>query len=515
MCGSDVSALTIDDLRASVLSTRETFDANRGGRVISAGPRDGLNIVWIDSGGLTAEVEAALENAAQYVEAKFADPVTVEIYVSMIPLPEGIIGQTSSVYPAPPSWSTVRSRLVSDMDADDVIQDYLPLGSTIPVRYDGASDTVTNEDRCFFTKANYNATIGSLSGHSASMAFNSNFDFDYDPSNGVPANKMCFVSVVIHQVGHVLGFTSGVDFRTYDIEALDIYRFHATDGNPDTGDDFQTFPRSVAYMTPAITDLIVVEYPMSDGNPYGAGHWRLQSPPIGIMEPGPSYGESYYPEYFSEADAAAFDAIGWDYPVLPGPRLPAFPHDARKNRYISFLPNNDTLRVAFQIEMTDGPGAPGVIGWAGEPDGNGVCRFVGESSAHWADEWPAVVHVADCQIVPVAKYEIRATPDGANFSDLLEVSTIALPIPPPPKWWADIVGMKVGDTWQEPDRVVNMDDIQAAIQSFEGQASAPHWTWCDIADDGPDLVVNMTDVQMITLAFQGAEYPYPDPADCE
>ena len=70
------------------------------------------------------------------------------------------------------------------MDLDDVIQTYLPLGSTIPVRYDGSSAAVSNESRCFFTKANYQAAIGSASGYGATIALNTNYSWDYDPSNG-------------------------------------------------------------------------------------------------------------------------------------------------------------------------------------------------------------------------------------------------------------------------------------------------------------------------------------------
>ena len=516
MCGSDASNLTIEDLRAGVLRFHQASAANRTTRTLSGDPRSGLNIVWIDSGGLTPEVEAALEVAAQYVEAKFADPVTVQIYVSMISLPENIIGQCASVYiSTPPSWSTVRSGLVSDMDADDIIQSYLPL-SYIPVRYNGASSTVSNENRCYFTKANYNAAIGSASGHSASMAFNSNFDFDFDPSDGVPWNKMCFISVAIHEIGHSLGFTSGVDFRTFDIEALDIYRFQRTDGtedyNPDTYEEFQTAPRTVDYDTPnddANTDIIDHEWRMSDGNPAQASHWRQQYPQIGIMEPYQSKGETYYPEYFSEADVAAFDAIGWDYPALPPPTLPGFPDGVRKNRYISFVPNSGELSVAFQIEMTEGPGAPGVLGWAGAPGAEGVSRVVDDP--YYSDAWPAVVQVGDCKIVPVASYEVRSTTDGFNFSSAFATGTIYRP---GVKWWADIVGPKFVNTWTAPEGEVNFDDVQAAIQCFENLSDAPPWTWVDIADEGPDLVVNMHDVQMIILAFEGAEYPYSDPADC-
>src|SRR5207247_2988757 len=114
------------------------------------------------------------------------------------------------------------------MHHNDVIQNYLPSGSTIPVRYNGSSATVTNETRVFWTLANFRATVGSVSGAAADMIFSSNFNWDYDPSNGVSGYS--FQDVLIHETGHVLGFDSGIDFRINDIEAMDIYRFQRSNG---------------------------------------------------------------------------------------------------------------------------------------------------------------------------------------------------------------------------------------------------------------------------------------------
>jgi hypothetical protein len=195
---------------------------------------------------------------------------------------------------------------------------------------------------------------------------------------------------------------------------------------------------------------------------------------------------------------------------LPAPS----PHDARKNRYVSFVPNNPA-NIAFSVEMTASeyfPDSVGALGWVGEPDEAGVARVVDEP--FFSDAWPALVHVGDCKIVPVAAYEIRGTVDGTSFTEPLELATIARPEPGMPKWWADLVGLKVEGAWSPPDGFVNMDDIQAAIQAFEDTPGEPHWTWVDVADEGPDRVINMTDIQFIIFAFEGAGYPFSDPSDC-
>jgi hypothetical protein len=116
--------------------------------------------------------------------------------------------------------------------------------------------------------------------------------------------------------------------------------------------------------------------------------------------------------------------------------------------------------------------------------------------------------------VPRATYELRATADGIDFTSPLVVPTAAQPTSPPLKWWGDIVGMKAAGAWTAPDGFVNMDDIQAAVHTFETTLGAPHWTWVDVEDEIPNQVVNLTDVQFILLAFESAPYPFRDPADC-
>ena len=188
------------------------------------------------------------------------------------------------------------------------------------------------------------------------------------------------------------------------------------------------------------------------------------------------------------------------------------------NRYISFRPDNGVYNVAFQLEMTDGPGPAGVLGWVGEPfeagcpddcSGQIVARIVDEPVFRVWDE--NAVFVSDCGIVPDAWYSLSSTGDGTMFSEPLDTVRTVLK---PDKAWADVVGEKFINFWQPPDGFVNFDDIQATIQTFEKFEEAPPEYWVDIAVEVPDFVVNMTDVQMIVLAFEGGAYPYLEPMSC-
>lgn len=519
MCGSNTADLTIEDMRTHVQRIQAGFAEGRNDNPPAAASGAGLNIVWSIGGGLSAEAQTALETAAQYIEGQFGDPITVTILVQMINFGNpNIIGSTGSFFAGAPDWSTVRSALINDMDGDDTIQDFLPSGSTIPVRYNASSSTVTNETRVWFTKANFNAAIGASPGTAAQMSFNSQFNFDFDPSNGV--SGMDFQSVVVHEVGHALGFTSRTAFQDNDINALDIFRFQNTDGtgdyNPDTEVEFGTTARTVDFNNlndDVNSDLISAEYRMEDGSPWQASHFRQSV--SAIMDPTIAFGQTFFPNFFRTPDLNMFDAIGYDFPALPPPSVPPFPDGTPKNRYISFLPDNGDFETAFQVEITAGPGSLGVLGWAGEPDAEG--RSVIVDQAFYTADWTDPVHVGDCGIVPVATYEVRGIILGFDegnpdfFSSALEISTIPQPAL---KFWADSVGELVGSVWSGPNGVTNFQDVVAVLQTFSTVATAPPKTWADIHPETPNRIVNIDDVFNTILAFQGAQYPFSNPSDC-
>ena len=182
-----------------------------------------------------------------------------------------------------------------------------------------------------------------------------------------------------------------------------------------------------------------------------------------------------------------------------------------RNRYIWFAPPN-VGSLAFRVELTAStyfPDSLGILGWVGAPDTDGVSRVV--ATPFFDDSWPALVNVADCEIVPVAAYEIRPTPDGSSFGDPILTATIA---EPSPKKWADVVGIFNGVAWTGPNGTVNMDDVLAGVHTFKRAAGAPHWTWIDLGEEVPNAVVNFTDIQRIVQGFKAEPYPFSAPADC-
>ena len=338
--GSDLSATTPESFKKQMQDAHERFAGDTQRRIVSGDERSGLNIVFSCDASVPAAAVTALEQAAVYLEGLFSDPITVTVNINFAPLGSGILGGTSVYYTAtPPAWITTRADLVAGMDGDDYIQAFLPSGTTVPVRYDGSSATVTDENRCYFSLANYAAAIGSIVGASGATTFSNQMSWDYDPSNGVSGGAYCFQSVALHEVGHVLGFVSRAESwyqPNTDITAMDIYRFQRTDGandyNPDDVTEFGIRPRLVDYNNPSddqSSNLFTsvgadVEYQMSDGSPYQASHFR-QGYVSAIMQPAMSSGSTFYPNFYRAADIAMFDAVGWDYPPNAQPFTPSNP----------------------------------------------------------------------------------------------------------------------------------------------------------------------------------------------
>lgn len=320
---SNRAPMTVADLETMV-STHEADFADPSKVIIvdrkttgGTTPRVGLDVVFVLGGSVPAAAIPAFAAAEAYLESQFtADTMTVTVPVSFASLGAGIIGGTGSSY-GTASWASSRSLLVGGMDGTDTIHTSLPSGTTIPVRY--STGSTTNENRVFWTFANWKANGGTIAGNDASMQYSTNFPFDYDPSNGVTVNTISLQDVIIHETGHALGCTSGVDFRVNDIEAMDIFRFRRTDGasdfNPDTAAEFTARPRWCVFNNPnddVNFDDITSEIRFSDGSPWQASHWREQVPAIGIMDPAFSYGETFYPNFLRTTDITLFDALGYD-----------------------------------------------------------------------------------------------------------------------------------------------------------------------------------------------------------
>jgi hypothetical protein len=243
--------------------------------------------------------------------------------------------------------------------------------------------------------------------------------------------------------------------------------------------------------------------------------------------------------------------------VVP-PGLASSPHGSGKHRYLSIdTTTNVDQSVALKVELvsmrrcSDLPSractvdsdcdaaVPGSgtcvehadVGMAGpwwvqapqqEPLGciPGPCGaedwFARVDAAPYFDTWTlSTLHVGDCEMIPVASFEIRAClpPDGAICSDPLTIGTIAQPFVSPGFRgnYGDVAGTVVGTEFSPPDGITNVVDVSAYILTKQnyGTANTPqtHPTWVDLhgLGDGnpPQYILNVSDLGQILKAFAG------------
>jgi hypothetical protein len=164
------------------------------------------------------------------------------------------------------------------------------------------------------------------------IAFSSDFAFDFDPSNGIDSGSYDFVGVATHEIGHLLGFASSVDDYDYcgvtlncatansalsenqdAPTVLDLFRY-STDSGFGTRMDLSADSRNKYF---SIDGGATLGAQFATGVNFGDGrqasHWK-DSLGLGILDPTAATGELLA---ISRNDITALDVIGWD--VAPEP----------------------------------------------------------------------------------------------------------------------------------------------------------------------------------------------------
>ena len=333
---------------ASALDSDLVFSFTEGAGMAALRAGNAAEMALADS------VAAGFEAAADLWRMFLGDAVTVEVTIDFAPLGPGVLGGTSNSFVGT-TYSNVAAVLGADVTTardttatanlqpgpglDLIANDTDAPGAPRVRDNDGSANNVN----IVFPKANAKAMGFTVpAGPDASITFSSNFPFDFDRSDGIDFDKFDFIAVAAHEIGHALGFVSGVDI-------VDL----AGPSAPDFLDDAMTIPNtlkgadlntggvySVLDLFRLSEDSLDEASPPSNGavidgafagTPFfsidagttaealfstgrfngdgeQASHWK-DSLGIGLMDPTLTNGEL---GMITERDIRAFDAIGWD-----------------------------------------------------------------------------------------------------------------------------------------------------------------------------------------------------------
>ena len=319
-----------------------------------------LTFVLTYTAGTSAQAQAGFQAAANRWSSIFSDNATINLTVGTAALGAGILGRAGSVQTRY-SYAAFKTALLGDITSasDATAVANLDPGNSFGMMINRTSDNPNgsgsatpyldlagaNNETVRLTNANAKAlgltpTLGTNSlcvgNCDAGIQFSSNFAFDYDPSDGITAGQFDFIGIAMHEIGHALGFVSGVDildgnsppvrgpFAANDftfVSSLDLFRYSALSASQPGGViDWTADTRAKCFSIDGGTTLGAC---FSTGPNFGDGqqasHWK-DSLGLGIMDPTAGAGELLS---VSANDRMAFDVIGWNLavaaPAVPEP----------------------------------------------------------------------------------------------------------------------------------------------------------------------------------------------------
>lgn len=333
------------------------FLATCTGIVVGVVPAFGqLNFAITNQGSATEQMMNGFAEAAVLWSTRFSDPITINIRIRSAALPAGQIAGTSNFFD-PYAYQSVRFAMMADRTSlDDMIgTKHMQFGNGIKLLINRTANNPfgivsatpyfdtglggpgdagpDNNVTIRITSANAKALgliPGNLTGLDGTITISNSVLFDFDRSNGIDPNRIDFVGVAAHEIGHLLGFISGVDNLDRNgtspglldsqlkfVTPLDLFRFSSRSIGIGGGMGVIDWTADNTAKYFSVDGGMTAIAPMANGAIFGDGHephhWK-NGFGIGLMNPTASSGQMLE---FSNTDLRAFDVIG--YNRLPDP----------------------------------------------------------------------------------------------------------------------------------------------------------------------------------------------------
>ena len=279
------------------------------------------------------DAKAAFLRAAAFWESVIQTPISLVVDVDFGPkrfgqdFPNNVLGSTSTQsLLASNSYTTVRSALLSRATTaqEQAVYNSLP-GTQMPSDFGATADVVATSAllRALGLIAANADPAGEQAQYGAppSIGFNSAFNFDFDPSDGIAQGKIDFDAVAVHEIGHALGFTTQAGNQsgsTARVGIWDFFRFAPGIKQQ----NFTSTQRSLgAGGAPVFYSGIPgsPELGLSTGSSSAGGdgnqtsHWKadeLTGTFIGIMDPTLPSGRRFQ---VTDNDKAVLDIMGYTF----------------------------------------------------------------------------------------------------------------------------------------------------------------------------------------------------------
>lgn len=313
-----------------------------------AGSANALVINMIPAAGMDPNAVAGFHAAANRWTSVLRDNITVNLNINFSTLPNGVLGSTGANRDIAYFYSAFGNALQADAksQADAFAVSNMATGPCMSILMNGTTSNPNgaNSSQTFVdnncnlnnqairpTRANARA-LGLYAAHDntidGSVSFSNSFTWDFDPTNGVNANAFDFIGVATHEIGHALGFISGVDILDTNFNLAvpdaaftyvapgDVFRCSAESKAAGADIDWSADKRKKYFSLNNCADTIA-EFSTGRVNGDGrqASHWK-DDLGLGILDPTSDRGEVLN---ISGLDLLLFDVIGWDVRAVPEP----------------------------------------------------------------------------------------------------------------------------------------------------------------------------------------------------